>query len=66
MGPVGGRSPADPYFDPVWQVLNDAGIAVTYHVSEASFMHPLIRSFGLERFATGALLDEGAAAGVAH
>jgi len=46
MGPVGGRSPADPYFDPVWQVLNDAGIAVTYHVSEASFMHPLIREFG--------------------
>ncbi|HEX4242215.1 MAG TPA: sarcosine oxidase subunit beta family protein [Steroidobacteraceae bacterium] len=28
--------------------------------------HPLIRRFGLERFSTGALLDEGAAAGVAH
>lgn len=46
MGPAGGRSPADPYFDPVWTVLNDASIAVTYHVSEASFMHPLIREFG--------------------
>jgi sarcosine oxidase subunit beta len=28
--------------------------------------HPLIRSFGLDRFASGALVDEGAASGVAH
>ena len=28
--------------------------------------HPLIRSFGLDRFARGTLIDEGAAAGVAH
>jgi sarcosine oxidase subunit beta len=28
--------------------------------------HPLIGSFGLDRFARGALIDEGAAAGVAH
>lgn len=28
--------------------------------------HPLVRSFGLERFTTGRLVDEGAAAGVAH
>jgi sarcosine oxidase subunit beta len=28
--------------------------------------HPLIRSFGLDRFARGALIDEGAAAGVTH
>jgi sarcosine oxidase, subunit beta len=28
--------------------------------------HPLITSFGLDRFARGALIDEGAAAGVAH
>ncbi|MEJ0040282.1 MAG: sarcosine oxidase subunit beta family protein [Gammaproteobacteria bacterium] len=28
--------------------------------------HPLIREFGLDRFARGALVDEGAAAGVAH
>lgn len=28
--------------------------------------HPLIEKFGLERFASGALIDEGAAAGVAH
>src|SRR5688572_8782621 len=28
--------------------------------------HELIRGFGLDRFATGALIDEGAASGVAH
>jgi sarcosine oxidase subunit beta len=28
--------------------------------------HPLIERFGLDRFATGALVDEGAASGVAH
>jgi sarcosine oxidase subunit beta len=28
--------------------------------------HPLIESFGLDRFARGALIDEGAASGVAH
>jgi sarcosine oxidase, subunit beta len=28
--------------------------------------HPLIAGFALERFRTGALIDEGAAAGVAH
>jgi sarcosine oxidase subunit beta len=28
--------------------------------------HPLIERFALDRFATGALIDEGAAAGVAH
>jgi len=28
--------------------------------------HPLITDFSLERFASGALIDEGAAAGVAH
>jgi sarcosine oxidase subunit beta len=28
--------------------------------------HELIRAFGVERFATGALVDEGAASGVAH
>ena len=43
MGPAHGKSPADPYFDPIWSRLNEAGVAVAYHVSEANFMHPLIR-----------------------
>jgi len=46
MGPADGKSPAHPHFDPVWQILNDAKVAVTFHVSEANFMHPLIRAFG--------------------
>ena len=42
MGPADDKSPAHPYFDPVWARLNEAGVAVAYHVSEANFMHPLI------------------------
>jgi sarcosine oxidase subunit beta len=29
-------------------------------------MHPYVRPFGLDRFVTGALVDEHGAAGVAH
>lgn len=46
MGPAHGKSPADPSFDPLWQVLNDAGVVVTFHVSEANFMHSVIREWG--------------------
>lgn len=38
MGPINGKSPADPYFDPFWAILNEAKICVTYHVSEAIYM----------------------------
>lgn len=30
-GPLYGRSPADPYFDPFWARINEAGIVVSYH-----------------------------------
>lgn len=30
-GPAGGRSPADPAFDPFWSRLNEAGILAAYH-----------------------------------
>jgi predicted TIM-barrel fold metal-dependent hydrolase len=46
MGPANGRSAADPCYDPVWARLNEAGVLVTYHVSEARFMHGLVREFG--------------------
>jgi predicted TIM-barrel fold metal-dependent hydrolase len=39
MGPVNGRSPADPHYDRFWAVLNEAGVRVAYHVSEAAYMH---------------------------
>lgn len=46
MGPAHGKSAADPYFDPIYARLNEAGVTLTYHVSEATFMHPLIRAWG--------------------
>jgi predicted TIM-barrel fold metal-dependent hydrolase len=33
-GAAYGRSPADPYFDPFWARINEAGILVTYHAYE--------------------------------
>lgn len=30
-GPVDGRSPADPHFDPFWARINEAGVIVAYH-----------------------------------
>jgi len=46
MGPAHGKSPAHPDFDPIWARLNEAGATVAYHVSEATFMHPLIHAWG--------------------
>jgi predicted TIM-barrel fold metal-dependent hydrolase len=36
-GPAYGRSPADPYFDPIWGRINEAGIAVAYHLTESGY-----------------------------
>jgi predicted TIM-barrel fold metal-dependent hydrolase len=33
-GPAHGRSPADPYFDPFWARIEEAGVLVTYHAFE--------------------------------
>jgi predicted TIM-barrel fold metal-dependent hydrolase len=33
-GPAYGRSPADPYFDPFWARIEEAGVLVTYHAFE--------------------------------
>jgi sarcosine oxidase subunit beta len=38
---------------------------MAHHVATGT-AHPLARPFGLSRFATGALIDEHGAAGVAH
>jgi predicted TIM-barrel fold metal-dependent hydrolase len=35
-GVIGTRSPADPYFDPFWARVQDAGLLVTFHTSPAS------------------------------
>ncbi len=34
-GPAYGRSPGDPYFDPMWSRINEAGAVVCYHIDEA-------------------------------
>jgi predicted TIM-barrel fold metal-dependent hydrolase len=36
-GPAYGRSPADPYFDPVWARLNEAKVTVAYHLTECGY-----------------------------
>jgi predicted TIM-barrel fold metal-dependent hydrolase len=33
-GPAYGRSPADPYFDPFWARVEEAGVLMTYHAFE--------------------------------
>jgi len=37
MTPAGGRSPADPCFDPFWARANEAGITVAYHGGESVY-----------------------------
>src|SRR5260370_38036807 len=38
-GPTGGRSPADPLFDPFWATAAEAGIPVVVHVSNSGYQH---------------------------
>lgn len=46
MGPAHGKAPANPAYDQLWEVLNDNDVVLSFHVSEATFMHPLISAFG--------------------
>lgn len=48
-----------------YKAIPAGGDTMAYTVVKGT-PHPLIASFGLERFSSGALIDEGAAAGVAH
>jgi predicted TIM-barrel fold metal-dependent hydrolase len=36
-GPIAGRSPADPYFDPFWARCAESGINVVYHIGRTPF-----------------------------
>jgi predicted TIM-barrel fold metal-dependent hydrolase len=36
-GPIGGRSPAHPMFDPFWAATAEAGISVVFHVSNSGY-----------------------------
>ena len=33
----GSRSPADPYFDPFWRLVNDSGVVVVYHGGDSGY-----------------------------
>ncbi|MGB0620422.1 MAG: amidohydrolase family protein [Myxococcota bacterium] len=35
----GSRSPADPYYDPFWQIVNDSGVTVVYHGGDSGYGH---------------------------
>ena len=35
--PIGGRSPADPHFDPFWARADEAGVAVAFHIGESGY-----------------------------
>ena len=46
-GPVAGRSPADPYFDPFWARCEEAGINVVYHIGRTPFSEMYNTPWGL-------------------
>jgi predicted TIM-barrel fold metal-dependent hydrolase len=45
-GPVYGRSPGDPYFDPFWCRINEAGATVAYHITEAHYNAEVAPAWG--------------------
>lgn len=45
-GPAFGRSPADPWFDSFWARLNEAGVAVAFHIGESGYNELYSTSFG--------------------
>lgn len=47
-GPAFGRSPADPYFDPVWSRIEEAGCVVAFHVGESGYNEMMSVHFGEE------------------
>jgi predicted TIM-barrel fold metal-dependent hydrolase len=46
MGPHNGVAPADPKYDAVWSRLDEAGVAVTFHIADAPFLHPMLQQWG--------------------
>jgi len=69
--PIMGKTPVDHlYISGGWgtggyKAIPAGGETMAYTIVN-DHPHPLIEGFGLERFESGALIDEGAASGVAH
>jgi predicted TIM-barrel fold metal-dependent hydrolase len=47
-GPVAGRSLADPHFDPFWARVNEARVAVAFHISESGYNELYSTAWGEE------------------
>ena len=47
-GPVNGRSPGDPYFDPIWNRLNEAGVTIAFHIMENWYNEHIAPAWGLD------------------
>jgi len=45
-GPAFGRSPGDPYFDPFWARINEAGAVVGYHIGESGYNESVSVAWG--------------------
>ena len=47
-GPANGRSPGDPYFDPLWARIDEAGAVVAFHIMEHWYNEHIAPAWGLE------------------
>lgn len=47
-GPAYGRSPGDPYFDPVWARLAEAGVVVAFHIMPFWYFDAVSPAWGLD------------------
>ncbi len=47
-GPAFGRSPADPYFDRFWSILNEARVPVAFHIAESGYNETMSVHWGEE------------------
>jgi len=45
-GPIGGRSPADPHFDPFWSICNEASLSVAFHLGDAGYNRSISARWG--------------------
>jgi predicted TIM-barrel fold metal-dependent hydrolase len=45
-GPAYGRSPADPWFDPFWARVDEAGVCVAFHIGESGYNEMMSVHFG--------------------
>src|SRR3954454_17490620 len=45
-GPAYGRSPGDPYFDPIWSRINEARAVVCYHIAEFYYQENVASDWG--------------------